>query len=59
MREGQTNLGKKEQRQINQILTKAMQGDETKMRAMERNLISKQHRITYRLPLRRVASEGF
>jgi hypothetical protein len=45
MREGRTNLGKKEQRQINQVLTKAMQGDETKMRAMERGLINKQHRI--------------
>ena len=49
MREGQTNLGKKEQRQINQILTKAAQGDETKIRAVERHMIGKQHRIKGRV----------
>jgi hypothetical protein len=44
MHSGQTNLGKKEQRQINQILTKAAQGDETKARVSEKRLIAKQHR---------------
>jgi hypothetical protein len=45
MREGQTNVGKKEQRQINQVLTKAAQGDETKDRISEKRLIAKQHRV--------------
>jgi hypothetical protein len=44
MKEGQTNVGKKEQRQINQVLTKAAQGDETKQKVMEKNP-GKQHRI--------------
>ena len=33
--------------------------DERKVEEAIRNNFSKQHRITYRLPLRRVASEGF
>lgn len=44
MRQGQTNIGKKQQRQINQALTKAAQGDETKSKVVERNP-KKQHRI--------------
>jgi len=48
MKQGQTNLGKKEQRQINQSLTKAAQGDETKSKVVERNP-SKQHRIKGRV----------
>ena len=39
-----TNVGKKEQRQINQVLTKAAQGDETKERVAEKRLIPKQHK---------------
>jgi PPOX class probable F420-dependent enzyme len=34
-------------------------GDERKVEEGMRNTFSKQHRITYRLPLRRVASAGF
>jgi hypothetical protein len=45
MKSGQTNLGKKEQRQINQSLTQAAQGNETKQRAVEKRLVPKQHRI--------------
>jgi hypothetical protein len=41
----QTNVGKKEQRQIDQVLTKAAQGDETKQRVAEKRLVPKQHRI--------------
>jgi len=48
MKQGQTNLGKKEQRQINQALTKAAQGDETKSKVVERNP-AKQHRIKGRV----------
>jgi PPOX class probable F420-dependent enzyme len=33
--------------------------DERKVEEAVRNNFSKQHRITYRLPIRRVASEGF
>jgi len=33
--------------------------DERKVEEAIRNNFSKQHRITYRLPLRRAASEGF
>ena len=40
-----TNVGKKEQRQINQLLTKAAQGDETKERVAEKRLIPKQHKV--------------
>ena len=39
-----TNLGKKEQRQINQALNKAAQGDETKQKVVDRNP-GKQHKI--------------
>jgi hypothetical protein len=45
MKQGQTNLGKKEQRQIDQVLTKAAQGDKTKERIAEARTIAKQHRI--------------
>jgi hypothetical protein len=45
VREGQTNVGKKEQRQINQVLTKAAQGDTTKDRVAEKRLVNKQHRV--------------
>lgn len=45
MKQGLTNVGKKEMRQIDQILTKAAQGDETKAKRVESRLISKQHRI--------------
>ena len=45
MRTGQTNVGKKEQRQLNQVLTKAAQGDGTKQRVSEKRLVAKQHRI--------------
>jgi hypothetical protein len=48
MKQGQTNVGKKEQRQINQVLTKAAQGDETKRKVVERNP-GKQHRIKGRV----------
>ena len=34
-------------------------GDERKVEESVRNNFSKQHRITYRLPIRRVAGEGF
>jgi hypothetical protein len=44
MKQGQTNLGKKEQRQINQSLNKAAQGDETKRKEVERS-VPKQLRI--------------
>ena len=44
MKNGKTNLGKKEQRQINQALTKAAQGDDTKQKVVEKNP-GKQHRI--------------
>ena len=40
MKQGQTNLGKKEQRQLNQGLTKAAQGDETKSKVVEKNRLS-------------------
>lgn len=41
---GQTNLGKKEQRQIDQALTQAAQGDETKQKVADK-MVPKQHRI--------------
>jgi hypothetical protein len=44
MNTGQTNVGKKEQRQINQALTKAAQGDSTKQKVVDR-IVPKQHRI--------------
>jgi hypothetical protein len=44
VKQGQTNVGKKEQRQINQSLTKEAQGDETKSKVIERT-VPKQHRI--------------
>jgi hypothetical protein len=44
----QTNVGKKEQRQINQALTKAAQGDDTKRKVVERNP-GKQHKIKGRV----------
>jgi hypothetical protein len=40
-----TNLGKKEQRQIDQVLTKAAQGDETKQHVAEKRLIPKQKKL--------------
>jgi len=45
VKQGQTNLGKKEQRQIDQVLTKAAQGDKTKEKVAEARTIPKQHRI--------------
>jgi hypothetical protein len=33
--------------------------DERKVEEAMKNNFSKQHRITYRLPIRRIASEGF
>ena len=45
VKQGQTNIGKKEQRQIIQTLTKAAQGDETKDRIAEARTIAKQLRI--------------
>jgi hypothetical protein len=45
MRSTQTNLGKKEQRQISQVLTKAAQGDKMKERVAEKRLIPKVHRV--------------
>ena len=45
MKQGQTNVGKKEGRQLNQVLTKAAQGDETKDRVANKRLVGKQHRI--------------
>jgi hypothetical protein len=44
----QTNVGKKEQRQVNQALTKAAQGDDTKRKVVERNP-GKQHKIKGRV----------
>ena len=49
MKEGLTNVGKKEQRQIDQLLTKAAQGDETKTRVVESRLIPKQHKVKGRM----------
>ena len=48
VKQGQTNLGKKEQRQIDQVLTKAAQGDKTKEKVAESRTIPKQHRLTGR-----------
>lgn len=45
MKNGQTNVGKKEQRQIDQVLTKAAQGDATKAKVAEARLVPKQHKI--------------
>jgi hypothetical protein len=45
MKPGQTNLGKKEQRQINQALTEAAKGNAAKQRALEKRHVAKQHRI--------------
>ena len=44
MKGGQTNVGKKEQRQIDQALTQAAQGDETKRKVADR-IVPKQHKI--------------
>jgi hypothetical protein len=48
MKQGLTNFGKKEQRQIDVALTKAAQGDETKRKVAER-AVPKQHRIKGRI----------
>jgi hypothetical protein len=40
-----TNIGKKEQRQIDQVLTKAAQGDETKERVAEKRLVPRQKKL--------------
>jgi hypothetical protein len=45
VKQGQTNIGKKEQRQIDQVLTKAAQGDPTKQKVAEARTIAKQHRV--------------
>jgi hypothetical protein len=44
MKGGQTNVGKKEQRQIDQALTQAAQGDKTKSKIVDK-MVPKQHRI--------------
>lgn len=45
MREGLTNAGKKEQRQINQILTKAVKEERQGAKDVEARTVLKQHRL--------------
>lgn len=49
MKQGQTNVGKKEQRQINQLLTKAAQEGESprarRGKEVEARTVPKQHRL--------------
>jgi hypothetical protein len=45
MRSRLTNNGKKEQRQINQILTKSVNEDGTRGKEVESRTIPKQHRL--------------
>jgi hypothetical protein len=48
MREKQTNLGKKEQRQINQLLNKGQKRGAEQEKLVEAHDIHKQHRIKHR-----------
>lgn len=45
MREGLTNSGKKEQRQINQLLTKEAKGERRTLKQVEARTTPKQHRL--------------
>jgi hypothetical protein len=45
MKQGLTNVGKKESRQLNQVLTKSAQGDTTKDNVAARRSATKQHRF--------------
>ena len=45
MREGITNLGKKEQRQIDQILTKEAKTGRSPVKEAEARTVPKQHRL--------------
>ncbi len=45
MREGVTNVGKKEQRQINQLLTKSVNEDRHDVKDVEARTVPKQHRM--------------
>jgi hypothetical protein len=52
MKQGLTNDGKKESRQIDQLLTKAAQEGRSKLggKDVEARTVPKQHRITRRTP---------
>lgn len=45
MKQGQTNVGKKEQRQIDQRLTKAAQEARTEENDVQKRIVPKQHRL--------------
>jgi len=45
MKEGLTNAGKKEQRQINQILTKDVNEGRQNVKEVEARTVPKQHRL--------------
>jgi len=46
MKSGLTNSGKKEQRQISQVLTKSVNEDGTRGKEIEARTTPKQHRLT-------------
>lgn len=48
MKSGLTNSGKKEQRQINQVLTKSVTEDATRGKEVEARTTPKQHRLKAR-----------
>lgn len=45
MKQGQTNVGKKEQRQVDQRLTKAAQEGRTEANDVQKRVVPKQHRL--------------
>ena len=45
MKENLTNAGKKEQRQINQLLTKSVREQQPRLKDVEARTVPKQHRL--------------